>query len=58
MKMIKHYVHPNDIFRLFRGDAKDRKVVAQYWAVGLAVDSHRHLEHKPNRYLDLTTETS
>ncbi len=30
MKMNKHDVSPNDIFRLYRGNADDRKVIAEY----------------------------
>jgi len=30
MKMNKHDVHPNDIFRLYKGSAEDRRVVANY----------------------------
>lgn len=30
MKMNKHDVHPNDIFRLFKGTSADRKTIAEY----------------------------
>ena len=30
MKMNKHDLHPNDIFRLFKGSSSDRKVIAEY----------------------------
>ena len=30
MKMNKHDVHPNDIFRMFKGSSSDRKIIAEY----------------------------
>jgi DNA polymerase elongation subunit (family B) len=40
MGMNKHDVSPNDIFRLFRGDSADRKVVADYCVQDCALCNH------------------
>lgn len=40
MKMNKHDVSPNDIFRMFKGDSNDRKVVAEYCLQDCALCNH------------------
>lgn len=40
MNMNKHDVHPNDIFKLFKGDSKDRKKIAEYCVQDCALCNH------------------
>ena len=40
MKMNKNDIHPSDIFRLQKGDEKDRKVIAQYCIQDCALCNH------------------
>ena len=40
MKMNKHDIHPSDIFRLQKGDSKDRKVIADYCIQDCALCNH------------------
>lgn len=40
MKMNKHDISPNDIFRLFKGSANDRKIIADYCVQDCALCNH------------------
>lgn len=40
MKMNKNDVSPNDIFRLFRGDSADRKIISEYCVQDCALCNH------------------
>lgn len=40
MKMNKNDVSPNDIFRLYRGDSADRKIIAEYCVQDCALCNH------------------
>ena len=40
MKMNKNDIHPSDIFRLQKGDSKDRKIIAEYCVQDCALCNH------------------
>ena len=40
MKMNKHDISPNDIFRLYKGNAKDRSIIADYCVQDCALCNH------------------